>query len=161
MTTQFSCLRSGVDDHVAAGEDSPQSSKDHWINLNAFTAALLASSYRQSRDDLGLSLFCIWTVRMALEQEQTSDVAAAAASAWFVYAGPVIKQLCQQDKTFDGKVAKPGAARADQSWRGFSQDRWQIWAQRLAELQGLVSDDSARQLVEQACEAMAEARGPA
>ncbi|KAF2159395.1 hypothetical protein M409DRAFT_71062 [Zasmidium cellare ATCC 36951] len=140
----------------AAGPDSDQKSKDQWINLNAFTALLTASAHSKTNDNPDLSLFGFWALRQAFEEQNVSDVAIAAAAAWFVYAAPTIYDFSQKSKSFDGKVAKPGSAFSDQSWTGFSQDRWQVWTKKLSELQGRVSNNTASQLVEQAQVAIGE-----
>ena len=132
---------------TAETSDSPPAAQQAWLNLNAFTATLL-----QFGHDIPvfqeLSLFGLWTIRTALEeQEQTDRVALDAAALWFVHASPALRDLCQQGKTFDGKVAKPGFVFKDESWRGFSMDRWQAWEKRLRE----VSDGA---LVEKAADAM-------
>lgn len=140
--------------NFSATDNSDQVSKDQWININAFVAALLASD---PNDHLGLSLFAVWTSRQALEEkEKTSDVSLAAAAAWFVYAGPTLQKFSSQEKTFDGKVAKPGPAFQDKEWRGFSQERWQAWQQKFSDAQGQVSDGTVKELVQQALQAMNE-----
>lgn len=106
-----------------------------------------------------MSLYCIWAVRSALEEnrQQTPDgTALSAAAVWFIYAAPAIWELCQQNKTFDGKVAKPGAMFRDEEWRGFTEARWRTWSQRLIELQGRISSQETSRLVGQAQRAIGE-----
>jgi hypothetical protein len=81
-----------------------------------------------------------------------SDVAVAAAAAWFIFAAPTLHELSSQKKSFDGRIAAAGAAFADQDWKGFSLPRWQAWVDRLRELQDHVSDGVTKQLVQQALE---------
>ncbi|KAK4502173.1 hypothetical protein PRZ48_005598 [Zasmidium cellare] len=140
----------------AAGKDSDQKAKDQWINLNAFTALLTASAHSKTNDSPDLSLFGVWSLRQAFEEQDTSDAAIAAAAAWFVYAAPTIYDFSQKGKSFDGKVAKPGSAFSSQSWNGYTQDRWQAWTRKVHEVQGQVSDATASQLVEQAQVAIGE-----
>lgn len=114
----------------------------------------MASAHSKTHDHPDLSLFCIWSLRQALEEQESCDVAVAAAAAWFVYAAPTIHNFCQKGRSFEGKVAKPGSSFQDQSWTGFSRDRWQAWKQKLSTVK--VLDSTAIQLVEQAQVAIGE-----
>lgn len=49
------------------------------------------------------------------------------AALWFVYTAPTIWTLCQQEKSFEGKLAKPGPEFASREWRGYEKDRWTSW----------------------------------
>lgn len=93
-------------------------------------------------------------MREALEEDKSSDVAVAAAAAWLVYAAPTVYGFCQQSKSFDGKVAKPGSAVSDQNWTGYSQDRWQLWTKKISGVQ--VTESTASQLVHEAQAAIGE-----
>lgn len=117
---------------------------------------MTALAHSKTNDNPDLSLFCVWTVRQALEEQDCSDVAVAAAAAWFVYAAPTVYDFCQKGKSFEGKVARPGSAFQDQSWTGFTQDRWAAWKQKMGDVQGQVSDSTTVQLLEQAQVAIGE-----
>lgn len=78
------------------------------------------------------------------------EVAIAAASTWFVFAAPAVADLCRQEKSFEGKMARGGFTFKDQGWTGFSPDRWRAWVQRLEEVQSRVSDKTTGDLVEKA-----------
>ncbi|RMY45886.1 hypothetical protein D0863_15951 [Hortaea werneckii] len=145
--------------NAAASDSSEAESKQHWINVNAWTARLVSAAHAREADKPDLSLYCIWTLRMALEtEEQPSNVALSAAAAWLIYAAPTIWEFCMQSKTFDGKVAKPGPRWKDQEWRGFTRERWQAWMQRLiSELEGQISDGVTKHMVDQALRAMRDA----
>ncbi|KAI7292879.1 hypothetical protein KC315_g19411, partial [Hortaea werneckii] len=118
--------------NAAASDSSEEESKQQWININAWTARLVSAAHAREADKPDLSLYCIWTLRMALEtEEQPSNVSLSAAAVWLIYAAPTIWEFCMQGKTFDGKVAKPGPRSNDQEWRGFTRERWQTWMQRL------------------------------
>lgn len=94
---------------------------------------------------------------MALEEtNKAPDAVIAAAAAWFAFAGPSISKFCQEEKSFDGKVAKPGSAVADHSWRGFNKERWAAWQDKFGTLEGQLSEPAARELVAEARKAMAE-----
>jgi hypothetical protein len=106
------------------------------------------------------SLFSIWTIRTALEdQDQPSDVSIAAAAVWLMYASPAIWDFSQQSKSFDGKVAAPGALFKDQNWTGFSQARWDTWTQKLSNLKAATPTGNSVDLIEQALDAMSSASG--
>jgi hypothetical protein len=101
------------------------------------------------------SLFCIWTIRTALEnQDQPSKVAISAAAVWLIYASSPVWDFSQQSKAFEGKVAAPGSLFKDQSWTGFSTTRWDAWVQMLEDLRATLSEGSSAQLVQQALHAM-------
>ncbi|EME45056.1 hypothetical protein DOTSEDRAFT_70930 [Dothistroma septosporum NZE10] len=145
--------------NLTPDEGSDQSSKDQWINLNAFAASLVASAHSQTADTPDLTLFGLWTIRSALEEShKVPDVALAAAAAWFVFAAPTLADLCREEKSFEGKVAKPGSAHSDQDWTGYSMARWESWKQKLDQQENSVSDSTAKQLMEQAVEAVSEVK---
>lgn len=128
--------------------------------MNAFTATLVSSLHSSAVDRPDYSLFAIWTIRTALEdQDQPDDVSIAAAAVWLVYGASAIYDFSQQSKSFDGKVAAPGALFSGQNWTGFSSSRWDVWRQRLSDLQAALSNEDNAQLVQQALDAMSSASG--
>ncbi|SMR48742.1 unnamed protein product [Zymoseptoria tritici ST99CH_3D1] len=139
-------------------ERSDQQTKDHWINLNAFTASLVAAAESKSNGKPDFSLYCIWTVRDGLEEdlEMVPDFSIAAAATWFVFAAPTIKKFCREEKSFEGKMAKGGFEFQERGWTGFSEERWQVWEERLKVAEGRVKDESTKELVQQALKAVAE-----
>ncbi|KAH0393621.1 hypothetical protein KCU89_g12221, partial [Aureobasidium melanogenum] len=141
--------------------------RDAWINVNAFVARLTAVAInqhggeRQGYSALDYSLYGIWSLRSALEEERenspgknTIDASVGAAAVWLVYAGLTLKGLSDSNKTYSGKVAKPGSKFKDQEWRGYTKDRWQTWAKDLDKAKSLVQDDGIQDLVQQALEVM-------
>ncbi|KAH7116546.1 hypothetical protein B0J13DRAFT_590379 [Dactylonectria estremocensis] len=123
-------------DHLGIAQGK---SGDAFTNLNAFYARITATNVH----DLGL--YAIWIIREALEDPEEGKIAKEtspdllhAASVWFVYAAESLATLSEDQKQFDGKIARPGKsllARQDEAgWKGFSSDRWQIWLDRLASL---------------------------
>ena len=140
---------------LAATVKSGNGQQEQWINLNAFTATLVASIHSSAVDKPDYSDFCIWTVRTALEeQEHPPDISVEAAAVWFIYAAAAMWDFCERDKSFEGKVAAPGALFKDRNWTGFSEDRWQAWAQRLDDLQDSTVDGSTAAFVQDAIAAM-------
>lgn len=101
-------------------------SPGQWCNLNAFLARLTALS--QSIPAFDFSLYAIWTLRSALEgTEKAPSVDEDAAKVWLTYAKDIIERLSQEEKTFDGKMAKGGDKYKDRDWRGFNAQRLEIW----------------------------------
>jgi hypothetical protein len=142
----------------AVEDRSDQQTKDHWININAFTASLVAAAESKAQGRPDFSLYCIWTVRDGLEEEvdMLPEVSIAAAATWFVFAAPTIKKYCKEGKSFDGKMAKGGFEFKGRGWTGFSEERWGVWEERLKLVEGRVKDETTKQLVEQAVKAMGE-----
>ncbi|KAI4837591.1 hypothetical protein E4T44_08269 [Aureobasidium sp. EXF-8845] len=141
--------------------------RDTWINVNAFVARLTAAAVndhggeRQYYNALDFSLYGVWSLRSALEEDLsnlpakiTADASIGAAAVWILYAGPTLKGLSDSDKTYSGKVARPGFKCKDQEWRGYTKDRWQMWTKELAQVKDLVQDSSIRELVENALKVM-------
>ncbi|KAH0357006.1 hypothetical protein KCU81_g203, partial [Aureobasidium melanogenum] len=129
--------------------------RDAWINVNAFVARLTAVAInehggeRQGYSALDYSLYGIWSLRSALEEdwenlpgENTTDASVGAAAVWLAYAGPTLKGLSDSNKTYSGKVAKPGSKFKDEEWRGYTKDRWLSWKKELTQAKSLVQDNN-------------------
>jgi len=113
---------------------SDQEEQQQWINLNAFLAKLTAENALQHQGGpLDFALYGIWMLRDALEADNKSvpkyqiDVA----KVWLEEAGPVLQKMSQEGRTYEGRVARPGSAYDDKDWKGFSQDRWDIWTTKV------------------------------
>lgn len=131
-----------------------------WINLNAWTASLVASVHAKGQKVPDFSLYGIWTIRTGLEGEGDAPlVALAAAAAWFAYAAPTIYQLCMESKTFEGKLARSGSMFREREWRGFSQSRWATWVRQMGQRSEVACDEKTRELVSMALKAMEAADG--
>lgn len=122
-----------------------------FVNLNAFAARLTAAHV------FDLSLYGIWTLREALEEQepdgafaQTSSKAIASASMWFLYAGKTMRELSRKGEAFEGRVAIPGKTVADKDWKGFNEERWALWAERFKKLYGLGVKDEVKDVVQRA-----------
>jgi hypothetical protein len=50
-----------------------------------------------------------------------------AAEMWFLYAGEVIEKLSLEGKVFDGKLAREGSKFEGKGWRGFCEERLEVW----------------------------------
>ncbi|QIW95244.1 hypothetical protein AMS68_000762 [Peltaster fructicola] len=118
----------------AAASDSSVAEEQHqWLNINAFTAALVASAH-SNEDKPDFTLFAIWALRQAFEEEKPSKIATEAAAAWLICAAPALSELSKNEKSFDGKLARAGSSYQDKQWTGFNGDRWQIWVSKLSKV---------------------------
>lgn len=94
-------------------------------------------------------------MRTALEEEEKpTEGAIAAAAVWFKYASPVIFKFCKVSKEFEGKLAAPGSRFKEKEWKGFSEDRWNTWKQRLTDLWGSILRGDKAMLAQEALSAM-------
>lgn len=143
----------------AATSDSTTEQQTMWLNLNAWTATLVASVQAQGKSIPDFSLYGIWTIRMALEEGSPSNIALQAAATWFSYASSSLYQMSLSGKQFDGKVAKPGWIFKDREWRGYSQNRWASWVRQMESHKTPVSDHEAGGVVADAVQAMKSADG--
>jgi hypothetical protein len=110
-----------------------EESEDACININAFFARVTAAGVSD------FTLYAIWTLREALEDPDVNEIAHQpstkllnAASVWFIYATDILANATKENKQFDGKMAKPGTSIGQAEWRGFCDDRWKVWKQRLS-----------------------------
>ena len=134
-----------------------EKSDEACVNINAFFARVTAAGI----DDF--TLYAIWTLREALEDPAASDIAKQtsprllkAASVWFVYASDILSKETKEGKQFDGKMAKPGVSLKDgPEWRGFCQERWNTWKERLSSLNNAVLPEDTKTLISQAADVLA------
>jgi hypothetical protein len=109
--------------------------KKQWININAFLALLTKDNAESSSGGpLDFSLYGIWSLRDALEVGESAAVPhykKDAAKVWIQQAGPTLKKLSEQEKAFDGKMAAPGSAYSSKQWKGYNNERWEVWNTRL------------------------------
>lgn len=136
---------------------------DAWANVNFFWARLTEKGL------LDLSLYAIWAMRTALEEEQQDDaegtaaqkynVYVPAATSWIFGMGRALytkeKDLTPTDRKF-GNPAKGG-----ELWKGkaeFSKERWTLWKERLGVISKLDSvSDKTKNISKDALEAMERA----
>ncbi|KAG4429139.1 hypothetical protein IFR05_015382 [Cadophora sp. M221] len=132
-----------------------------WVNRNAFAARLTAVSKRE--DCLDYSLFCIWSIRNALEdnspEEKTMSAVLQAAAMWMIYAAGEIHQRAVDGQTYEGRLAIGGRSVQGKDWKGHSKERWELWAERLEQKSGTVEDEETRRLMEEALKKMKEVKG--
>lgn len=154
----------------APGSGAQSLSADAWTNVNAFAALVTADQeLGASKPSCDLSLFALWSLRSALEQDLPAtsrdkssgssataslDDVLPAAVAWLENAGEVLAQLCQKGKSYvpagrDGPdPAWVGALGKDKiSVGGFSSERWTFWRSRLIEISQARDDAGGREKV--------------
>ncbi|GKU07129.1 hypothetical protein FLAG1_10503 [Fusarium langsethiae] len=136
-----------------------EDSEDACVNINAFFARITAAGIND------FTLYAIWTLREALEDPATKEIAQKtspkllkAASVWFIYAGDSLASATKEGKKFDGKMAKPGASLNEGAeWRGFCDDRWKVWQQRMSDLKNADLPEQTKTLIERAVEGLNKA----
>lgn len=144
--------------NFAPADDKSPALSEEWTNVNAFTATLVSELHDKAHSNPDLSLFGIWTIRDALEEDNISESALAAASVWFMYAAPTLLSWSKEQKSYEGNVARGGFAHKDAGWTGYSPARWGVWQQRLSSLQEEVKEEGTRELVKRAIETIGKAR---
>lgn len=118
----------------------------------------MASLQAKTHNRPDYSLFGLWTLRTALEEQgEIPDVSTAAAAVWLIHSAPTLRAFCKENKSFEGKVAKPGSSFTEEEWRGFSEGRWNAWRNNLRDVQRPVSAEPVAHLVEEAVKAMENA----
>lgn len=98
-------------------------------NKTAFLARLTSRSTRG--DPLDFSLYALWALREAFEEEcpagHNLEPAIRNAALWINFAGKELGTLAVQNRDFSGRMAIPGKKFADKEWKGFNGERWGIW----------------------------------
>ena len=100
-------------------------------NKTAFLARLTALSAPGPADPLDFSLYALWALRDAFEEEcpanHNAEPAIRNAAVWIEYAGKTLWQQAVDGREFSGRQAAPGKKFADKAWRGFTEERWNVW----------------------------------
>lgn len=136
---------------------------DAWANVNFFYARLTEKGLQD------LSLFAIWSMRTALENEQQDDAEGTAAQKYDVYVPAAASWIFgmgralytkEEDLTpTDRKQGNP--AKGGELWKGkaeFSKERWALWKERLGVISKLDSvSDKTKNISRDALEAMERA----
>ncbi|KAF2639177.1 hypothetical protein P280DRAFT_55731 [Massarina eburnea CBS 473.64] len=150
--------REAYNDSPHYGSGNAASEIFAWANYNYFLAGLTASSV------IDRSLYAIWALRAALEDNHDGDVAGydayvPAAAVWVFALG---KKL--YDKEEDLTPSNPNMgnpARGGELWTGgpeFSKKRWAFWGGRFRAVAGLEGvKDETKKVAKEAVEAMEKA----
>ena len=98
-------------------------------NKTVFLARLTALSTKG--DALDYSLYALWAFREAFEEEcpasYNAEPAIRNAAVWIEYAGKTLWRLAVENREFSGRMGIPGKKFADKPWRGFTEERWNVW----------------------------------
>ncbi|SPN99074.1 uncharacterized protein DNG_02113 [Cephalotrichum gorgonifer] len=98
-------------------------------NKSAFLARLTATSTPD--DPFDFSLYALWALRCAFEEDcppgHCNDAAIRNAAVWIKYSGKALRKFVVENREFEGRVAIPGPKFSDKSWKGFTQERWNVW----------------------------------
>ncbi|KAK4462577.1 hypothetical protein QBC42DRAFT_267521 [Cladorrhinum samala] len=119
------------------------SERESWTNIATFLAKLTSLK----KEVFDFSLFGLWSIREGLEEEGNGEDGARLAAVWLTEAGGRLKELSDEGKSFEGRVAIPGSKFGDKSWRGFSKDRWGVWKSELQGWKEKVNDEGCKDLV--------------
>ncbi|KAK1985876.1 hypothetical protein LZ30DRAFT_778786 [Colletotrichum cereale] len=143
----------------ALDASAPKEEKAGWDNLSALAAQLTArADLNDPRDPFDFSLYGLWTLRTAFEEEHPADadVAAAVRQAylWINYSGDALQKLSAKNRDFDGKSGKAGAKFGDREWKGLNEERWGAWTEAFASAQTSLGDDAVKGLAGKAAESM-------
>ncbi|KAL2882832.1 hypothetical protein SGCOL_001522 [Colletotrichum sp. CLE4] len=135
--------------------------KASWTNLSAFAAQLTArADLTNPQDPFDFSLYGLWALRSAFEEEQAADaaegqtIATRLAYQWTVHAKDALYKLSTKKRDFEGKSGKPGSKFADREWKGLSEERWQSWTDGFAAVSQSSSDKEVSALAKEAAEKM-------
>lgn len=98
-------------------------------NKAAFLARLTAIS--TPKNSLDFSLYGLWALRDAFEAEcpptHSAENAIRNAAVWIEFAGKTLWKLSVDGREFSDRLAIPGDKLADKPWRGFCEERWNVW----------------------------------
>lgn len=97
--------------------------------MSAFLARL--TSISTPDDPFDFSLYAVWALRTAFEEEFPPNVdsgpAVRNAAVWIKYSGSALWKATVDNRQFEGRVAIPGSKFSDKGWKGFSDERWRVW----------------------------------
>ncbi|KZL71230.1 hypothetical protein CT0861_04824, partial [Colletotrichum tofieldiae] len=133
--------------------------KASWDNLSAFAAQLTArADLNDPQDPFDFSLYGLWTLRTAFEDEHPADadVAAAVRQAylWINYSGDTLRKLSTKNRNFEGNSGNAGGNFGGREWKGLNEERWAAWTEAFASAEASLGDDEVKRLAGKAAESM-------
>lgn len=136
---------------------------DAWANVNFFFARITEKGFQD------LSIYAIWMMRTALENEQQDDAEGTAAQRYNVHVPAAASWIFGMGRTLFAKEAdltptdrrQGNPAKGGELWKGkaeFSKERWALWKERLAVISKLDEvSDKTKNVSRDAIEAMERA----
>ncbi|KAL2139400.1 hypothetical protein VTI28DRAFT_5249 [Corynascus sepedonium] len=117
--------------------------RSKWENWSSFLAQLTARSAGAANDPFDFSLFGLWALRDALEEDRglASEPAVRLAALWVRFAGERLRKLSADAHTLPGKVGTSGGKYNERGWKGFNEDRWRAWVDELKAVQAKMESD--------------------
>lgn len=136
--------------------------KTGFDNQAAFLAQLTArASIPEAgpRDDpLDYSMYGLWALREAFEQEHPAGADAAAAIRqaylWIRYSGDVLRKLSARDHKLEDRMGVAGGKFGNREWRGFNEERWAAWSEGFVAAKAELADAEAKELAGKAVDIM-------
>lgn len=142
--------------------------RQRWINENAFIAQFTQAadiSYEPPLDQndnihpIDRSHRALRVFKLALENDDipmptlAKTAAMEAACIWFIHAAARVWDNVRYGRTYDPEEfgTGPGCKRfAARGWKGYEQDRWEVWGERLRKARGVCGDERMRGLIDEA-----------
>ncbi|KAK5652010.1 hypothetical protein OQA88_10913 [Cercophora sp. LCS_1] len=129
---------------------------------STFLALLTAKSdIKNPKDPFNFSLFGLWSLRTAFEENPGRDVditaAVRLAAPWVSAAGHVLWKLSQDGSDIAGGSGIPGPKYAEREWKGFTTDRWQVWKDGFVAAQDWMAHPEAKEIAKAAAGVMEKA----
>ncbi|KAL2163569.1 hypothetical protein VTH06DRAFT_5627 [Thermothelomyces fergusii] len=114
-----------------------------WENWTAFLAQLTARSTGEGSDPFDFSIFALWALRSALEEEggSASKPAVRLASLWVRFAGERLRKLSADGRDLPGNMGASAGKYGQRGWKGFNEERWKAWAGELKAAQATLGPD--------------------
>ncbi|KAK3366757.1 hypothetical protein B0T24DRAFT_367594 [Lasiosphaeria ovina] len=108
-------------------------------NQLAFMAKLTAiAGSDKPKDAFDFALFALWSLRTAFEEAPPPGQSAAGkaklaelAAVWVRFAGDALHTMCKENRPFVANQGAPGDKYKDRKWKGFNEERWEIWLEGL------------------------------
>ena len=165
----FKLTRHSIDFDPTPDDPDQSKCRSQWLNINAFAARITAGSCAAE-----FSLFGLWSLREALEEEPLQDDAwsrwaeadpdkilskldgsVPTAAQWIFHAGRALFTCEDQIEPSPnrGNPMKGGALWGGKS--GFCRERWDLWKKRFEWVQGVTTlEASTKEAAKKAVEAM-------
>lgn len=136
--------------------DQENSKTQKYNNLAAFLARLTVVAHTKCVMELDFSLFALWDLRSAFEEEYEAETKALPehayatgailqASVWMLHCPDVIRDHCKEQKNFPDRNGVAGKKyELEHDWKGYNEERWRIWKAGFQDAQSWVVGDSVK-----------------